>query len=171
MPLSKVRDPEKVVIHFKNEILPEGAIPLEEIIDMSKFSSNQIQEYESMEDAAGIFVEDLNPYYSKIKRHFKSKYIYQFSADFGSFSINENLILMDYERYKINKKCLRELFKFISDSLIEGEEIEIYSCWADEELMKRDRKLDMSININSFELETNFELKDKQYIVVKRNGS
>jgi len=163
-------DKKKTVIHIKNASIPEGSIPLEQIIDLSAIKSSEIAEYETMEDAAGIFIEDVHPCYNDIKQHFKSKYVFQFSANFGGFLLNERLKHFDCEGYNANKKCINELFKFIAENLNEHEEIEIYSCWTGEEQEPRNRKLDMIININSFELGADFELKDKQYIVVKRTN-
>lgn len=129
---------------------------------------NEIEEYETMEDAAGIYIQDVHPIHSGIKKHFRAKYVYRISANIGSFQVNQRLKELNRELYKINKKCLIELFKFIEESINENEEIEIYTCMADEEKKLRNNKLDMTINLNSFEIGDNFELKDKQYIVLNK---
>ena len=161
-------DNQKTVIRIENYTLPEGSIPLEQIIKMPNINSNEIEEYETMEDAAGIYIGDIYPSHSKIKKHFKSKYIYQFSANFAYFSLNERLLELDSEMYLVNKKCFNELFKYIEENINENEEIEIYSCWDNEEEEPRIKRLDMIINLNSFEIGVNFELEDKQYIIVNR---
>jgi hypothetical protein len=156
---------KRSAIKIKNANLPQGMIPLEQIIDLSHIKPDEIEGYETMEDAAGIYVQELPPRYSEIKRHFRSKHIYMVSANWGHFNVNEEL---DRESYSANKKCLKELFKLIAENITEDGEIEIYTCWADEEEESRNRRLDMVINLSSFEVGDNFELKDKQYIVVKR---
>jgi hypothetical protein len=159
---------KRLAIRIKNTNLPKGMIPLEQIIDLSHIKPDNIEEYETMEDAAGIYIEEVPQCYSSIKNHFKSKYVYQVSASFGNFLLNKSLKERYSESYSANKKCLKELFKLIEENINEDENMEIYSCWADEEDEPRNRKLDMSINLVSFEIGDNFELKDKQYIVVNK---
>jgi hypothetical protein len=161
-------DSKKVAISINSSNTPEGIIPLEQIVNIPDINFNEIEEYETMEDAAGIYIQDIHPIYAEIKKHFKSMYIYEISANFGRFQVNERLKELNEEGFTINKKCLIELFKFIEENINENEEIEIYTCWADEEEEGPNRKLDMTINLNSFEIGDNFELKDKQYIVVNR---
>jgi hypothetical protein len=163
-------DNKRVAMSIKNSNIPEVGRPLEQIIDMSHIKCNEIEQYETMEDAAGIYIQDIHPRYSEIKKHFRSKYIYQISANIGCFLLNKRLVELNSERYIINKKCLNELFKFIEENINENEEMEIYTCWADEEEEPGNRKLDMIINLNSFEIGDDFELKDKQYIVVNRTN-
>lgn len=163
-------DTPKKIIKIKNCKLHEGSKPLEEIIDMSKFKENEIVEYETMIDAAGIYIEEVFSTHSKIKKHFKSKYIYQIAPSFGQFWLSQKLFELDDECYLVNKKCVEELFKYIDENLGENEEIEFYSCWDSEEEMPRYKGLDKTININNFQIGDYFELEDKQYIVVNRTS-
>lgn len=164
-----VDSPPKV-IKIKNYSLPEGAVPLEEIIDMSKFKPSEIEEYETMVDAAGIHIHDVFWAHSRIKKHFKSKYIYEFSPNFGNFWLSQRLMELDSEAYLVNKKCVEELFKYIKENMDENEEIEIYSCCDSEEEMPRKKELDWIININSFKIGDSFDFEDKQYIVINRTS-
>ena len=158
------------VIKIKNCRLSEGEVPLEEIIDMSKFKPSEIEEYETMVDVAGIHIHDVFGAHSKIKKHFKSKYIYEFSPNFGNFWLSQRLMELDSEAYLANKKCVEELFKYIEENMDENEGIEIYCCCDSEEEMPRKKELDWIININSFEIGDYFELEDKQYIVIIRTS-
>jgi hypothetical protein len=159
---------KRSAIKIKSSNLPKGMIPLEEIIDLSHIKPNEIEEYETMEDAAGIYVQVVPTSYNAIKKHFKSKYVYWVSANFEIFLLNESIKERYSDSYIANKKCLKELFKLIAENINEDEEMEIYSCWADKEEDPRDRRLDTVINLNSFEIGENFELKHKQYIVVNK---
>lgn len=161
-------DGKRTAINIRSSNLPEGMIPLDQIIDLSHIKLNEIEEYETMEDAAGIYVKEVPPCYNAIKKHFKSKFVYWVSANFGIFLLNESIKERYIDSYSANKKCLKELFKLIEENINGNEVIEIYSCWADEEEESRNRKLDMVINLSSFEIGDNFELKDKQYIVVNK---
>lgn len=58
------------------------------------------------------------------------------------------------------------MFKYIRDNLCEGEEFEIYSCWAREESI-HDNKVYKVIDLKSFNIGDEFSLWDKEYILIK----
>lgn len=98
---------------------------------------------------------------------FKNPYIYQLSASWGSFIINEKIKNWDIEHYKANLKCINELFNYIRRIISDNEEIEIYTCWADEEGEERNYNLNTIIDLKTFSIGDNFELKERQYILVQ----
>jgi hypothetical protein len=71
------------------------------------------------------------------------------------------------EEYKASVKCINELFKLMREYGADHDEFEFYSCWVDEESEVKNDKLNRVIDLKSFTVSDNFELKDRQYIVVK----
>ncbi|AEV69445.1 hypothetical protein [Acetivibrio clariflavus] len=124
--------------------------------------------YKSMEEAAGIYMEKLDPkiYSGEIAKHFKNSNIYVVSPNFGKFFIYPDLKERFEESYNANRKCLIELFKYIRDNICEGEEFEIYSCWTGEESI-HDNKVYKVIDLKSFKMDDEFSLDDKEYILIK----
>lgn len=86
---------------------------------------------------------------------------------YGSFHLSERLKSHSIEAYNSNKKCLEELFKHIEENISDGEEFEIYTCWADEEGEERNKKLDKVIDLKSFVIPESFDFQEREYIVIK----
>jgi hypothetical protein len=115
----------------------------------------------------GIYIEPLHNRNIVIKKHFESTYVYGIAANWGGFFLN-SLMKKDFpEDYKCNVKCIKELFRLMQDYGADGDEFELYSCWYDEEHEARDDSLTAVIDLRSFTVQDNFQLKDKQYIKVK----
>lgn len=162
----KAGEPPKV-IRFNAVMLPKGSVPLEQIIDLSDVKDDEIKVYETYEDAAGICIQSLEEWNKGIKTQFKNHYVYQLSASWGSFSLNEKIKNCDIEHYKANIKCINELSNYIRRNIKENEEIEIYTCWANEEGEERNHNLDTVIDLKTFNIGDNFEFKERQYILVR----
>lgn len=162
----KAGEPPKV-IRFKSLMLPKGVAPLEKIIDISKFKEDETEEYDTYEDAAGIYIQNLEEWNKGIKAQFKNPYIYQLSASWGSFILNEKIKNWDIEHYKANLKCINEFFYYIRRNIFENEEFEIYTCWANEEGEERNHNLDTVIDLKTFSIGDHFEFKERQYILVR----
>lgn len=141
---------------------------LVEVIDLSKLHHDSI-EYDTFEDAAGIFIKKLTRHKKRIAKHFKNPFIYEVSANFGNFIINKGLKNYDIDCYKANHKCISMLFEYIAEHICKDEVIEFYPCWADEEEFARNKDLDMVINLNEYSLPEEFEFKDKQYVIFRKN--
>lgn len=167
---SKTYSEMRVSPEFKKQqaaLRAKGMVPMEEIFDMSHLKDEDHLVYDTQEDAAGIYIEELSHWNSVIRKHFHSPYVYRISSNGGSFSISAKLQEMDLESYKASLKCCRELFKLMEDFGIESSDFELYTCWADEEDFPRNKKLDRVIDLSEFHLEVDFELLEKQYIVVR----
>jgi len=162
----KAGEPPKA-IRFNSVMLPKGAVPLEQIMDLSKFKDGEMEEYDTYEDAAGIFIQNLEEWNKGIKVQFRNHFVYQFSASWGSFNLNEKIKNWDIEHYKANLKCINELFNYIRRNISENEEIEIYTCWANEEGEERNLNLDTVIDLKTFSIGDHFEFKERQYILVR----
>ncbi len=142
----------------------ETLVPLSEA---SPFNRNPKKEklitiYEKEEDAYGISINYLNGGYGDIKHVFTLPYIYELSCD-------------------VHPKSMRELFTYIEEHLIEGCQIELYSCLDGDEAEEKDSSLDTSINLKTlyfgkyykldkkkyiYELGEMFTFEDKQFVVV-----
>ena len=48
---------------------------------LSHIQENQIEVYDSMEDAAGIYVQQLEAWNEAVRKHFTNKYVYQVSPN------------------------------------------------------------------------------------------
>ena len=159
---------EAKVIKFTDELNNEGCIPLEQIFDLTEIKESNIKTYETYEDAASIYISDIPTESSNIKRHFNTAYVYQVSPNWGKFFISEDLEKTNNSMYKTNRKCLLELFEFIRQNLIDTEKIEIYSCWIGEEEQSKNEELSHGIKLDKWVLEKDFELKDKEYILIEK---
>lgn len=154
-------------IRFRSAILPEGSTPLEQIIDLSHIKEDEIEVYDSMEDAAGIYIEELGNWNAAIRKHFKSPFVYQISPNWGSFFLNSELEKQLPDEYRASVKCINELFKLMREYGVDHDEYELYSCWANEEDEMKNDELTKTIDLKSFTISDNFELKERQYILVK----
>lgn len=74
---------------------------------------------------------------------------------------------MDKEMHKASIKCVRELFKYIKQNLVSDEEMEFYTCWAEEEDQEKNKSLDKVISLNNYNFDTPFKFEDKEYIIFK----
>lgn len=161
---------EKVkAIKFTSVQLPEDYVPLENIIDLTELDikKNEIEIYETYNDAAGIYVQNIELQDEKIRKHFKNKFIYKVSPNWGKFFFSKELLSSDPQMYMLNKKCVNELFAYIRQNICENEEIEIYTCFINEECDERNDNLDMVIDLQNFNSSDGFELKEKQYVLVR----
>lgn len=148
--------------------LPKSAVPLEQIIDLSHIKEDEIEVYDTFEDAAGIYVENIHPSNENVRKHFKNKFIYQVSENIGKFFFDPELLKNDRETFLANRKCITTLFDCIRNNISENECIEIYTCWYGKEGEERNYNLDTVIKLNDFIIGDSFELKEGQYILVEK---
>ncbi len=126
--------------------------------------------YETEEDAAGLYIT--GPITSEDYSHvFRHPLVYQVNSEGGGFVINDEMKQSHPISYLTSKKCLEELFKYLHQNMVDGESIELYSCWATG--TKRfngspKKELSLTINLSSFRLEKGFEWKENQYIRVDK---
>lgn len=153
---------------FKAYELQEGMTPIDQIMDLSHIQDDEIEVYDTMEDAAGIYINSLGPWNEVIKRHFKLPYVYEVAPNWGQFFYSEELKLKFPEEYRASRKCVTELFQLMRDYGDEqNNEFELYSCWTENEHKARNHRLDRFIELNTFNWEDSFQMHDQQYIVVK----
>ena len=145
----------------------QGMIPLDDIVDLSHLRDEDCLVYDSEEDAAGIFIEELGYWNEEIRKHFRSPFVYRISPNWGGFSVSPKLKDTLTGSYNASLKCCRELFKVMTDYGVSGSEFELYTCWAEEEDHPRNKKLDRIFDLASLSLEDGFDLREKEYIVVK----
>lgn len=145
----------------------QGIIPLDDIADLSHLRDENCLVYDSEEDAAGIFIEELVYWNDEIRKHFRSTYVYRISPNWGGFSVSPKLKDTLPGSYNASLKCCRELFRLMTDYGVSGAEFELYTCWAEEEGLPRNKKYDRIFDLASLSLEDGFELREKEYIVVK----
>jgi replication fork clamp-binding protein CrfC len=75
---------DKKAIQLKNVELPEGYIPLEQVIDLSDIKEEEIEVYSTYEDAAGIYVEKVPTENENVKKTFSESFVYLVSANMGN---------------------------------------------------------------------------------------
>lgn len=126
--------------------------------------------YETEEDAAGLYVS--GPLTAQNYSHvFRQPIVYQVDADGGSFKIDDEMKRSQPLSYRTSLKCLTELFHYLRRNMREGEEVELYSCWADGRGRFADapqKELDLKLDLSAFQLGDEFDWKDRQYIRVQR---
>ncbi|HBV97979.1 MAG: hypothetical protein JL50_01285 [Peptococcaceae bacterium BICA1-7] len=166
---SKETNIEKIkkAIRIKSAEIPKDSVPLEQIMDLSFIKEDEIEVYDSIEDAAGIFIHSIFSWEDAVRKQFKNKFIYKVTPNFGNFILNDKIKSSDNETYKANTKCISALFDYIRRYICDNEEVEIYTCWAGEENKERNHHLNMLIELKTFSIGDSFELKERQYILIK----
>lgn len=93
---------------------------------LEKFSKGDklMEAYDTEEDAAGLYVNRSHNHAS----------LTSFSSSLcipsEPFEINDEIIYFHPILFQTSKKCLVELFKYISSNMKIGEDLELYCCWA-----------------------------------------
>lgn len=157
----EIINPRLIRINLTKEIKFHFPIDKSKTVEDIK---NELEVYETEEDAAGIFISSLYEGFSEVRRHFKNRFVYMISANFGDFIYTDNLNRLSIERYKANIKCKKVLFEYIRESLNQGEFMEFFSSWADEEGLERNKSLDTTIYLDETETLSDFKIEDRQYI-------
>lgn len=131
-------------------------------------SSNLVKVYETEEDASGIDVLNLFSGYDPVRDKFTTPFIYEVE---GNLHANNTAS---------HRKSIRTLFNYIDEHLLEGDYIEIYSCWDGHEGKEKDDSKDVAINLSTFQFGKHLKFKDmnqlcetfflegKQYVSVKK---
>lgn len=151
-------------IRFQRMEQPEGSVPLDQIIDLSDIKEEETVVYETLEDAAGIYVQEIEPRAEIVRKQFKNRYVYQLSSGFGDFFLNKDLQTLYPDRFAANRKCLKELFDYIGRNIGDHEEIELYTCWYGEEEEEKNQALTAAVDLKTFSLGNDFKFSDRQYI-------
>lgn len=137
--------------------------PMQRLLEKYPKGDKLIEIYETEEDAVGLYITEpiLNQDSSQL---FRYPLVYQVNPEGGSFQISDEIKQSHPTYYKNSKKCLVELFEYLRRNMETGEEIELYSCWAH----GRERFVEAPIKELTFQLENEFEWKERQYILVKK---
>lgn len=130
--------------------------------------SKLVTVYETEEDSSGINVSNLDSGYEPVRDKFTTPFIYEVEG----YLHNNNTAS--------HRKSIKALFNFIDVHLLEGDLIEIYSCWDRHEGKEKDDSKDVVINLSTFQFGKHLKLKDinhlcetffledKQYVLVKK---
>ncbi|UUZ81076.1 hypothetical protein LJK88_41215 [Paenibacillus sp. P26] len=171
-----IKSPEDVsgnkpvqAVRFKSRKLPEGSVPLEQIIDLSHITPEETEVYDSMEHAAGILIQHLSPWNEAIRKHFTNAYVYEIAPVWGKFVLHPDMQRMFPDEYLAHLKSIRELFRLTREFGENEEMFELYSCWIGEESEEKEQCLEWSLEDVSARIEDGFELMEKQYIRIRIN--
>jgi hypothetical protein len=164
--LDKSGDNPITAIRILSSTRREGSVSLEEILGPSWFKEEQTAVYDTVADAAGIYINELPPGREAVRKHFQQPYVYALEPNMGGFHIIPEMKEHFPDEYEAHEKCIRVLLELLKETGDEHTAFEIYSCWYDEEEHPRDEKLSSVIRLSSFEIGERFELKDKQYISI-----
>ncbi|AIF42083.1 hypothetical protein [Virgibacillus sp. SK37] len=130
--------------------------------------SKLVKVYETEEDANGIDVSDLISGYEPVRNKFTTPFVYEVQG-----YLHEN-------NTSGQCKSIKSLFNYIDEHLLEGDFIEIYSCWDGHEEKEKDDSKDIVINLSTLQFGNHIRLKDlnhlcetfflddKQYVLVKK---
>ena len=132
----------------------------------TKINEQYVVVYETEEDFLGIFVSELDGY-DEIRNQFNNPYVYHLHCS-------------------DQRKCYRELFKYIDENLCEGESVELYTCLDGEELKERLDSLTIVVDLKTKyfkndigdfklnekrlydELSERFSFRERQYVEVTK---
>ncbi|WP_232841466.1 hypothetical protein [Caldicellulosiruptor acetigenus] len=135
-----------------------------EFVDIEDIDWDNIEIYDSLEDATGITVCDLTDEEMAVKENFKNPFVYRLT---GIFYFSEKMKERDLELYKARKKELNVLFEYISSNITGEEIIELYSCewgkWTEKP------KIITEIDLSTFVFPEEFELRCGEYIIFKKS--
>jgi hypothetical protein len=138
---------------------PSDPNDLRNIMDLSHLENEWTKVYETELDFAFVTIMEIRDADLKEELPMNKAYIYELG---GSFHLNEADKTNHFSSYQANEKCVKELLSYVERELIEGETIEVYSCWADEEdLPIREEE---TINLSSFNLGKTFEIGERKLI-------
>lgn len=161
----EVREAKTIAEQANERLRATGAVPLEQLFDLSHLRAEQFLVYDSMADAAGIFIQKLSDGNKPVRQHFRHPFVYQISPNCGQFTLHPARLEKFPDEYEANQKCIRELFRLMEEYGEAGDEFELYSCWIGEET--EPKKSSNTIELQKFTIDREFELKDREYIVVK----
>ncbi|KGX86174.1 hypothetical protein N781_04860 [Pontibacillus halophilus JSM 076056 = DSM 19796] len=130
--------------------------------------SKLVKVYETEEDANGIDVFDLDTGYEPIRNKITTPFVYEVQ---GYLHANNT---------SGQRKSIKSIFSYIDEHLLEGDFIEIYSCWDGHEEKEKDDSKDVVINLSTLQFGKHLKLKDinhlcetffledKQYVLIKK---
>lgn len=138
---------------------PSDPNDLRNIMDLSHLENEWTKVYETELDFAYVAITELREPKLKGRLPMNKSHIYELG---GSFHLREEDKTNHLPSFQANEKCVKELLSYVERELIEGENIEVYSCWADEEELAIQEEV--TIQLSSFILGTTFEIKERQLI-------
>lgn len=145
--------------------LPEG------IIDLSSYSEKDIAVYDTLADAAGIYLDALEPKYETVRLHFTLPYVYRVAANLGGFHFSPEMKNLFPDEYDAHVKCVKVLFELMDEAGGDQAKYELYSCCVGAEQEERDEALTMTLKLSGLALGERFALKNRQFIrIVKQAG-
>jgi hypothetical protein len=131
------------------------------------------------DDYQPIYVDELSEYNLSVKKQFTKKYAFYIGSyqgcgcgfSYGEYNIDtseldESLIEFFDDEQKKRKESVRELFNYISNSLENVSDIELYSCWAGKENEAPKHRLE--INLADFSLSDKFSFEEDQLIIIRK---
>ncbi|MET3195213.1 hypothetical protein [Bacillus sp. OAE603] len=122
-------------------------------------SDDKILIYEEFQDEAAI---------ENVKKHFSTKFVYQFLTDSGSGIWFNNNYMREYPKSNSeSQQSFQALCQFIYSYLKEGDYCELYICWSGDEEEDRNFKLDQSIILNKFDI-NKIQIYEKTLFVIKK---
>ncbi|MFE5321850.1 hypothetical protein ACFQ88_24450 [Paenibacillus sp. NPDC056579] len=116
----------------------------------SSISEDEIEVYETMEDAAGIIIYELVQGDEMIRKHFKLPYVYGIVPNWGKFYFNQEMKKIFPEEYWACVKCVSVLFDLMRDINDDQSVFELYSCWIGEGTQESNSELATCIRLSTF---------------------
>lgn len=158
------------LMHYVTHVNPaaKDRSPMNFLLEKYPQGDELIEVYETEEDAAGLYVSGPIPISNSLDL-FHHPYVYEVYPEGGGFQINDEIKQSEPSYYLTGKKCLTELFDYLNRNMKQGEEFELYSCWAvgNERFSESPKKeLDLVIDLSTFSLDKEFDWKSQQFIRV-----
>lgn len=167
--LDRCTTEQPTAIRFLTYELPEGSQPLYEVMDMSWVKEEETAVYDTVEDAAGIYIMELeDKRRTAIQKHIKLPYIYGVGANYGNFRLSQELKENYPQDYRAHRKCITTLFELMQEVGGSSATFELYSCWYDQEKLDRIEELTRYNELSSYQIEGDFELLDRQYYWISK---
>lgn len=135
-----------------------------EFLDVNEIDWEDVEVYDSWEDAAGIYVSEIDDKEIAVKQVFKNPFVYRLG---GTFYFNEKMKEYNMDLYRERKKEFIVLIDYLYSN-IEGDEfIELYNCeWGD--WTRKPRRI-TEIDLSTFILPNEIDIRMWDYIVFKKS--
>lgn len=138
----------------------------EVLLQDDAFLVDFIKHFETISDATGFAICNLDMYTECVRKHFENSYVYRISA--GMVGISSELINNHYsfEKDRIQQEARAHILKTLKGKMKQGEFIEFFSCWIDDEGLQRDKSNDKLLKYVEKGLEKTDFLENNRYFKI-----
>lgn len=128
--------------------------------------------YQTLEEAAGIYVQKSHLQPEITRKLFKYPYVYEVMPNVGKFIVSEELKILNRDLFMANRRCIGELLAYLRQNLNTGEEIEFYTGYDSGDGVQGVVEFSVGIDLSTFTVGDRFDLfKINQYLLITKSRS